>query len=290
MRFSYAEAMCDVTHYLPLARAADDSGWDSFVVPDSIMYPRDSDSTYPYTADGNREFLDNKPFIEPFVLIPALAAVTTRLRFVTFVVKLPIRQPVLVAKQAASVAVLSGDRFGFGIGLSPWPEDFLVTGTEWRARGKRMDEMIDIMRGLWTGEFFEYHGEYYDLPAIKICPAPASPIPLLIGGQTDAALRRAARVGDGWMHAGLGDGSDLGVHLGRLEELRMEAGRNHEPFEIHVISYDGYSLDGIKRLEDLGVTDVIIGFRDPYTMPDGPLQPKIDALRAFADNVIAASR
>lgn len=70
----------------------------------------------------------------------------------------------------------------------------------------------------------------------------------------------------------------------------MEAGRNHEPFEIHVISYDGYSLDGIKRLEDLGVTDVIIGFRDPYTMPDGPLQPKIDALRAFADNVIAASR
>lgn len=70
----------------------------------------------------------------------------------------------------------------------------------------------------------------------------------------------------------------------------MEAGRNHEPFEIHVISYDGYSLDGIKRLEDLGVTDVIIGFRDPYTMPDGPLQPKIGALRAFADNVIAASR
>jgi len=290
MRFSYAEAMCDASHYIPLAQAADDSGWDSLVIPDSICYPRDSDSTYPYTADGNREFLDGKPFIEPFVLIPALAAVTERLRFATFVVKLAIRQPVLVAKQAASVAVMSGDRFGFGIGLSPWPEDFIVTGTEWKGRGKRMDEMIDIMRGLWTGEFFEFHGAYYDIPAIKICPAPPSPIPLLIGGQTDAALRRAARTGDGWMHAGLGDGSDLGTHIDRLNDLRADYGRENEPFEIHVISFDGYSLDGIKRLQDMGVTDVIIGFRDPYTTPDGPLQPKIDALRSFADNVIAAAR
>ena len=290
MRFSYAEAMCDPSHYLPLARAADDSGWDTLVVPDSIGYPRDSDSTYPYTADGHREFLDGKPFIEPFVLIPALAAVTSRLRFATFVVKLPIRQPVLVAKQAASIAVMSDNRFGFGIGLSPWPEDFAMTGTQWSGRGKRMDEMIDIMRGLWIGEFFEYHGDFYDLAAVKICPAPTAPIPLLIGGQTDAALRRAARIGDGWMHAGLGDGSDLGAHLRRLHELRVEVGREHEPFEIHVISYDGYSADGIKRLEDLGVTDVVIGFRDPYTMPDSPLQPKIDALRGFADTVITASR
>ena len=290
MRFSYAEAMCDVSHYLPLAQAADDAGWDSFVVPDSIGYPRDSASKYPYTADGDREFLDGKPFIEPFVLIHALAAVTTRLRFATFVVKLPIRQPVLVAKQAASVAVMSDNRFGFGIGLSPWPEDFTMTGTEWKGRGKRMDEMIEIMRGLWTGEHFEYHGQYYDLPAMKICPVPTEPIPLLIGGQTDAALRRAARIGDGWMHAGLGDGSDLGAHLARLQELRVEEGRDREPFEVHVISFDGYSLDGIKRLEDMGVTDVIIGFRDPYTMPDGPLQPKIDALRGFADSVIATTR
>ncbi len=290
MRFSYAEAMCDVSHYVPLAQAADDAGWDAMVVPDSICYPRDSDSTYPYTADGNREFLDGKPFIEPLVPIPALAAVTARPRSHTFVVKLPIRQPVLVAKQAASVAVLSDNRFGFGVGLSPWPEDFVVTGTEWRARGKRMDEMIDIMRGLWTGEFFEYHGDHYDLPAVKISPAPTEPIPLLIGGQTDAALRRAARVGDGWMHAGMGDGSDLGAHLDRLGELRVEYGRSDEPFEVHVISLDGYSVDGVKRLEDLGVTDVIVGFRDPYTMPDTDLQPKVDALRQFADTVIAATR
>lgn len=290
MRFSYAEAMCDVSHYLPLARACDDAGWDSMVVPDSIAYPRDSDSTYPYTADGNREFLDGKPFIEPFVLIPAMAAVTERLRFVTFVVKLPIRQPVLVAKQAASIAVLSDNRFGFGIGLSPWPEDFTITGTQWKARGRRMDEMIDVMRGLWTGDYYEHHGEFYDLPAVKITPAPTEKLPLLIGGQTDAALRRAARVGDGWMHAGMGDGSELGGHLARLQQLREEEGRANEPFEVHVISLDAYSVDGVKRLEEQGVTDVIVGFRDPYTMPDTALQPKIDALRRFADTVIAASR
>ena len=111
----------------PLAKAAEEAGYHSFTVPDSICYPRVvGQPTIPYTPDGDRQFLEGKPFIEPFSLIPALGAVTERLRFTTFVVKLPIRHPVLVAKQAASVAVLTDDRFGFGVGLSPWPEDFVV--------------------------------------------------------------------------------------------------------------------------------------------------------------------
>ena len=161
MRFSYAEALCDPAHYLPLARAVEDAGWDTFIVPDSICYPEVSDSKYPYTPDGNREFLEDKPFIEPFSLIPAMGAVTSRLRFTTFVVKLPIRQPVLVAKSVASVAVMTQGRFGFGVGLSPWPEDFVVTGTDWKTRGKRMDEMIAIVRGLLRGGYFEFEGTHY---------------------------------------------------------------------------------------------------------------------------------
>ena len=162
MRFSFAESMCDPGHYRPLAVAAEASGYHSMVVPDSIVYPEVSDSTYPYTPDGNREFLEGKPFIEPFTLIPALAAATERLRFSTFVVKLPIRQPVLVAKQAASVAVITGNRFSFGVGLSPWPEDFRVTGSDWKSRGKRMDEMIEIIRGLTTrAEAGEPEGRSY---------------------------------------------------------------------------------------------------------------------------------
>jgi probable F420-dependent oxidoreductase len=287
MRFTYAESMCDPAHYAPLAMAADRCGWSSFTVPDSICYPEHSDSKYPYTPDGDRSFLADKPFLEPFTLIPALGAVTERLRFTTFVVKLPIRQPVLVAKQAASVAVLTGNRFGFGVGLSPWPEDFQVTGSDWKTRGARMDEMIEILRGLLAGGFFEFHGKHYDVPSIRINPVPSEPLPILIGGHADAALRRAARAGDGWMHAGGGQAQDLGSAIARLAELRREYGREREPFEIHVISLDAYTPDGVRRLEDQGVTDVIVGFRNAYESDTMPLQQKIDALERYADQVIA---
>jgi len=286
MRFTYAESMCDPKQYLPLAIACEQSGWDSFTIPDSICYPEASDSKYPYTLDGNREFLEGRPFIEPFTLIPAMGAVTERLRFTTFVVKLPIRLPVLVAKSAASVAVMTDNRFAFGVGLSPWPEDFQITGQDWKSRGKRMDEMIEIVRGLMTGNFFEYHGDHYDIPSIKICPVPTEPLPILIGGHAEPALRRAARLGDGWMHAG-GEQGVLERLLSRLQDFRREYGREREPFEIHVISLEAYTVDGIKRLEDLGVTDVIVGFRNAYEPDTQTLQQKTDALRQFADNVIA---
>ena len=286
MRFTYAESMCDPAQYLPLAVEAERAGFHSFSVPDSICYPEVSDSKYPYTPDGNREFLRGRPFLDPFCLISAMGAVTERLRFTTFVVKLPIRQPVLVAKQAASVAVLTGGRFAFGVGLSPWPEDFAVTGSDWKTRGARMDEMIEIVRGLTRGGFFSWHGRHYDVPSIELCPVPPAPIPILVGGHADAALRRAARLGDGWMHAG-GEAADLARYLARLDALRREAGREREPFEVHVIALEAYTLDGIRRLEDQGVTDVIVGFRNTYEPDTTSLQQKIDALRAYADRIIA---
>src|ERR1700741_5141470 len=154
--------------YPPLARAAEDAGYDSMVVPDSICYPRDSASTYPFNPDGSREFLEDKPFLEPFCLIPALGAVTSRLRFVTFVLKLPVRNPVLVAKQATSVAVLTGNRLVLGGGTRPWRADSDVLGVPWAGRGQRMDEEITIIRGLAAGGYFEHHGTVFDIPAIKM--------------------------------------------------------------------------------------------------------------------------
>jgi probable F420-dependent oxidoreductase len=287
MRFSYAESMTDPTYYLPLARAVEAAGYASFIVPDSICYPEVSDSTYPYTPDGNREFLDGAPFIEPFSLIPAMGAVTESLRFTTFVVKLPIRHPVLVAKQAGSVAVMTGNRFGFGVGTSPWPEDYDICDVPWERRGKRMDEMIDIIRGLTTEGYFEYDGEIFQLQSVKMSPTPSEPIPILIGGHGEKALQRAAERGDGWMHAG-GDPDELVRCMDRIKELRTMLGRENDPFEIHVISFDAWSVDGAHRLEDLGVTDAIVGFRDAYQPgPDTqPLQEKIDALNQFADEVV----
>jgi len=291
MRFTYAEAMTDPSHYLPLARAAEAAGYDSMTVPDSICYPRESDSTYPYTADGAREFLEDKPFIETFTLIAAMGAVTERIRFTPFVLKLPVRPPVLVAKQAASVAVLTGDRLALGVGISPWREDFVAMGVPWKGRGRRMDEAIDIVRGLTRGGYFEYHGHVFDLPALKIAPAPKRPIPILVGGHSDAALRRAVARGDGWMHAG-GPPDELQRLLARLDDLRRAAGKDAGSFEVHVISPDAYTPDSVRRLEEQGVTDAIVGFRNPYIAgaDTEPLEKKVEHLERFAERVIAKVR
>jgi probable F420-dependent oxidoreductase len=291
VRFSYAESMTDPSFYVPLARAAEEAGYDAMVVPDSICYPEHADSRYPFNPDGTREFLEDKPFLEPFSLIPVLGAATQRLRFITFVLKLPVRHPLLVAKQATSTAVLTGGRLVLGVGTSPWREDYEVLGVPWAGRGRRLDEGIDIIRGLTAGGYFEYHGECYDLPPVKIAPVPAEPIPVLIGGHADAALRRAARRGDGWLHGG-GDPADLPGLLARLAELRQAEGTAGRPFEVHVISMDAYSADGVRRLAEQGVTDVIVGFRWPYeTGPDRqPLAAKIAQLRRFAEQVIIPSR
>src|ERR1700761_9730527 len=177
VRFSYAESMTDPSFYLPLAQAAEAAGFDSMVVPDSICYPEVSDTTYPFNPDGTREFLEDKPFLEPFSLIPAMGAVTERLRFVTFVLKLPVRNPVLVAKQATSTAVLTGNRLVLGVGSSPWREDYEVLGVPWERRGRRMDEELAIIRGLSAGGYFSYHGEIFALPPFKIDPVPTEPLP-----------------------------------------------------------------------------------------------------------------
>ena len=217
-----------------------------------------------------------------------MGAVTERIRFVTFVLKLPMRHPLIVAKQATSVAVLTGNRLSLGVGASPWPEDYELVGVPWEGRGRRMDEAIDVVRGLSAGGYFEYHGECYDIPSVMISPVPdRAAARSWSAGTPRPALRRAARC-DGWLHGG-GDPADLPGLLATLRQLREEEGTADKPFEVHVISLDAFSVDGIHRLEEEGVTDVIVGFRWPYEVgPDTePLQAKLDNLRRFADDVIA---
>src|ERR1700761_2171030 len=182
MRFSYAESVIDPSVYAPLARAAEEAGYHSMVIPDSVCYPQHADSVYPYSPDGTREFLEGKPFVEPFSLIPFLGAVTSRIRFTTFVVKMPIRNPVLLAKQVTSTAVLTGNRLALGVGTSPWREDYDVLGVDWAGRGRRRGESTATLRGLAGGDYFEFEGRCFPVPAIKIAPVPTEPVPVLIGG------------------------------------------------------------------------------------------------------------
>jgi probable F420-dependent oxidoreductase len=286
MRFSYQVGMCEPDHYLPLARAAEAAGFHGISVPDSICYPREASSRYPYNKDGSREFLESVPFVESLISVAAMAAVTETIEFATFVYKLAVRQAPVVAKQVQGIQVLSGNRFLFGVGISPWEEDFAVCGVPWEKRGQRLDEQIEIFRGLESGEFFGYEGELHHMPAIKMCPVPSRPTPILIGGHTEPALKRAARSGDGWMCAGA-DMTQLGAYLKRINQLREEYGTADRPFRVFTTGQDAFTREGIEALEALGVTDVIIGFRNVYEMePDRPLDEKIAMLQWYAGEFI----
>jgi probable F420-dependent oxidoreductase len=286
MRFSYQLGMCDPAHYLPLARAAEEAGYDGIAVSDSICYPEVASSKYPYNKDGSREFLESVPFVEALIAVAAMAAVTERVRFSTFVYKLAVRQAAVVAKQVQGIQVLSGNRFDFGIGISPWEEDFAVCDVPWEKRGKRFDEQIEILRGLESGKFFGFQGDLHDMPANKMCPVPTEPTALLIGGHAEPALKRAARVGDGWMCAGA-DLAQLEAYIGRINQLREEYGTGERPFRVFTTGQDAFTPEGIEQLQRIGVTDVIIGFRNVYEMePDKPLEEKIQMLQWYAGEFI----
>lgn len=287
MRFHYAESMTAVANYLPLARAAEELGFAGFTIPDSLIYPKASDTSYSYTDDGGREFLENKPFVESFILATAIGVATTRLELTTNVVKLPVRPPLYSAKLAASVAAITGDRFNLGVGLSVWPEDYAAMGVPYAKRGKRFDECLDIVKGLCAGGYFEFHGEFYDIAPVKLNPVPGKPLPILIGGHSDAAFKRAARF-DGFMFAG-GSPDDLAGPIATINAARAEAGTLDRPFRIFATAMGDFSTDTIKRLEDLGVTDMPVAFRNLYAVEEDrqPLAEKIDAMKQFADTVLA---
>jgi probable F420-dependent oxidoreductase len=281
-------SMIEPSYYGPLAQAAEAAGFSSIGLADSICYPKESTSTYPYNFDGTREFLENKPFIEPLVLAASMAAVTTTLRFHTAVLKLPIRNPVIFAKEVTSLAAITGGRFELGVGISPWEDDYEVTQVPWGGRGRRFEECIKVVQELSSGAYVEHHGEFYEFRPIKLNPG--AHIPILIGGHNDKSLERAARLGDGWLPAGMSR-EHLAASIKRLSELRKQYGRDHLPFAIHAIGVDAFTVDGVRHLADLGVTHAVGGFSafNPYGVEADtePLQAKIDALHRYADEVIS---
>ena len=285
MRFSYQVGMCDASHYLPLAKAAEELGFSTVTVPDSICYPQEATSKYPYNGDGSRNFLETEPFIESLVAVTAMAAVTEKIRFATFVYKLAIRQAAIVAKQVQSINVMSNNRFDFGVGISPWEEDFAVAQVPFEKRGKRLDEQIDILRGLESGEYFGYEGEIHHMPANKMNPVPSQPTPILVGGHADVALKRAAR-NDGWMCAGASL-DELRTYIGKINQYREEFGTADRPFKVFTTGHNAFSKEGIAELEDIGITDVIIAFRNVYEMePDHDLDTKLQQIQWYASEFL----
>jgi probable F420-dependent oxidoreductase len=288
MRFTVPLPMLPAHHYLPMARAAETNGFDSIAVPDSVFFPESVSGDYPFTGDGERWWAPETPFLDPFVAIPAMAAVTSRITFLTNVLKLPLRSPLLVAKQVASIAALSGDRFRLGVGVSWMPEEFAWTGTDMRTRGARTDEAIEIIRAVCAGggpRWVEHHGPHHDFERLMISPAPAEPVRVLVGGHSDVAMQRAAR-NDGWISANV-TAAELGGLVGRLHGHLREAGRPVEGFEVNALAVDVIDADGFRRLADLGVTHCQVvpwfyGAGDPTD-----LGVQVDSLARFADTVLS---
>jgi probable F420-dependent oxidoreductase len=289
MRFTAAFTMFEPSQLIPLAQVAERAGFDSVCVPDSVFYPEQVSAPYPYTRDGERFWSGETPFTDPFVAVPAMAAVTTRLRFYTNVLKFPLRSPLLVAKQVSSIAVLSNDRFALGVGLSWIQEEFDWTQTDKRTRGARTDEAIEIVRKVCAGggpQWVEHHGKHYDFDRLMISPAPKERVPIWVGGHSEPALKRAARTGDGWISVNVKTAA-IAEAIDTLTKLRADAGRANEPFDISVMATDAFDLDGYRRLEDLGVTHVqcvpwYFGGGDPEA-----LDTKIDSLKRFGDEIIS---
>ncbi len=288
MRWTVAFPMFPANHLLPMARAAEEAGFDTITVPDSVFFPESVSAEYPYSKDGGRFWAPDTPFVDPFVAISAMAAVTTSIRFLTNVVKLPIRDPLLVAKQLSSMAVLSENRVGLGVGLSWIPEEFTWTHTDMRTRGKRADEMIEILQLLCAGngpEWVEYHGTFYDFDRLMMAPVPSQAVPIYVGGLSEPGLRRAARLADGWISVQNTTAEIVGA-MAALRIYRDEYGRAEIPFEINALPTDAYELDGYRRLADAGVTEL-------QTVPwyffggdPDDLAVRVDSLARFSDTVM----
>jgi probable F420-dependent oxidoreductase len=286
MKFSVALPMLPPEHFLPLARAAEDAGYDGIAVPESVFFPEKVSAGYPYTADGGRFWAPETPFLDPFVAIPAMAAVTERINFYTNVLKLGIRDPLLVAKTVSSAAALADGRVGLGVGLSWIPEEFEWLGKDMRTRGARTNEAIEIIRLVCSGEWVEYHGTHYDFGRLIVRPVPTRPVPIYVGGLSEPGLKRAARLADGWISVA-NTTAEIAEVAPRLEALRTEYGRRDVPFEIKALCTDVFDLDGFRRMEELGVTDAMVC---PWYFRPGDvdaLDHQVDAVTWFGEEIVA---
>ncbi|MDP9100922.1 MAG: TIGR03619 family F420-dependent LLM class oxidoreductase [Actinomycetota bacterium] len=286
MHFTMAVAMSRPEDYPALARTAEQAGFHQVAVPDSIFWSEQVSDSYPYTRDGARMWTQDTPFVDPFVAVAAMGAVTERLRFCTHVIKVGVRNPVLLAKQVQSVAVLTRGRFTFGAGVGWLREEFEWCGQPFEGRGARVDECLAAIQGLLSGEWTEQHGAHVDFGRVRMAPAPPSPVPIYIGGHTEVALRRTVRFGDGWTSAMIGVG-ELAEVVTRVNDLLREAGRDPDGFAFQVASADRYGLDGYRELAALGATDIVTVPWVFYGVPlDGPLEAKQDGIRRFAADII----
>ncbi len=268
-------SMIEIDQLIPLAQAAEDLGFAGISMGDHLIFPRDLKSPYPYSKDGSVMWRPEDHWPDCWVAIAAMAASTRTLRFTTGVYIAPLREPMALAKALSTAAHMSGGRVYGGFGAGWMREEFDYAHERFEGRGARMDEMIEILRKLWTGVMVEHHGPNYDLPGVQMAPAPP-PIPILVGGNNDAALRRAAR-NDGW----------IGVHrtfeatqslVSKLRAIRTELG-GQGAFTLMLNAFRTTGEDRA-QIARLGFDALVLPVA--ASSPEGGLNQRVEGMRRLA--------
>lgn len=289
MEFWSGTAFMKTSEAVAVAQMFDEAGYDGIVCSDHLIYPRELSSPYPDSPTGKPMWAPETAWPDCWVMIGAMAAVTRRIRFSNAVYIAPARPLLEVAKQVATASVISDGRVSLAVGVGWMREEYDLMGQDFTTRGARLNEMIPALRELWRGGWVSFDGKHYQVPEMMIEPHPVHPVPILCGGESEAALRRAARLCDGWVgYAYLLD--DATPYLRRLAELRREYGRENEPFEVILALLDPPSPELYKRAEDMGVTAVMCSPWAGLDLPPGDVERFRGPIERFAENVIEKVR
>ncbi len=279
MEYYVATAFTDLTDVLVLAEAAEELGYTGIGVPDHVVNLETLSTPYPYTEDGSRRWPAFTPWPDPWVLIGAVAARTTRLRFVTSVYVAALRDPYTVAKAVSTAAVLAQGRVALGVGVGWSRDEFALLGAPFEKRGARTDEMIALLRKLWSPGWTEHDGPHFPTPRLEMEPTPP-PIPVYAGGLSEAAYRRAAR-NDGWI-ADLLTTEQVLTGIARIREIREADGRGDEPLTVLASLSDAFLPEQFAAAEEGGVTALLTMPWAYYHGTEVTLDQKLDGLARFA--------
>ncbi|MFY9337640.1 MAG: TIGR03619 family F420-dependent LLM class oxidoreductase [Mycobacterium sp.] len=281
MKFYVSTAFLSAGEIIEIARAADDLGYEGVAIPDHVVNLETLSTPYPYTEDGQRRWQPFTDWLDPWVLVGALSQATRRLKFVTTVYIPAMRDPYSAAKAIGTAACLSGGRVELGVGVGWCAEEFDLLGQSFARRGKRTDEMLDLMKALWQPGWTEFDGEFYRTPRLEMTPTPP-PIPIYAGGLSDIALRRAAR-NDGW----IGDliGLDQAIaSVDRIREVRAAAGLGMDGFTVITPLTDAFTPAHFERAAAAGIDAVLTMPWMFYAGPTASLAEKIDGLRRYRED------
>lgn len=280
MKFWQAITWAETDQLIEIARFAEEVGFHGLMSGDHAVYPESVAPDYPYSETGMPPMQPSDEYPDQTAIFAAMAAVTRTLHFTCGVYVLPLRNPHEVARAAATLAILSDDRFILGVGVGWMKEEFDIYGIDFRRRGKITDEMIEVLHTLWSGEMVEHHGECFDFPRVRLSPAPSKHPPIYIGGASEIALHRAARVGNGYIGAGTAP-EEVGPLLRQLNELRVHYGRNHLPFEAMIGVSAIPDRDLFQRLSNDGLQSTVA---PPFQYALGKRHSTLDEKKRFMNH------